>query len=74
MRTLLVVMDHGFRNQQIEMLHPKGDEVIEAFLLQSLNEPPDEGLGVGSDENTDVYNQRTATIHSLDQDTRYKRA
>jgi len=47
MRAFLVVVDHGFRDEMIEMLHPNGDEVIEAFLLRGLNEPLDEGLGVG---------------------------
>ena len=43
MRSLRVVIVHELANQVVEVPLPEGDEVVQAFLLQRLNE----ALGIG---------------------------
>lgn len=40
-------MGYKLVDEMVHVLLPEHDEVIEAFLLECLDEPFDEGIGVG---------------------------
>ena len=46
-RSFFVVMGYKLVDEMVHVLLPEHDEVIEAFLLECLDEPFDEGIGVG---------------------------
>jgi hypothetical protein len=50
MRPLFVVMLHELLAQMIHVLRPKHNEVVEAFLLDGLNELLSVGVHVGRAE------------------------